>query len=328
MAILKIISHGKTNAGKRRVLQYVLDPKKTNPELCAVSGDFQSEEITPQTVYKSYALTRALFNKVSLGGRTYTHGTIAFAPGEISPEDAAEFAEEFVTKVYPSNQVLTAVHTDAEHIHAHFVIEPVSFVDGKMLHTSKRDLDRAKQVCNEMCRERGFSMAQKGRHADGVDFEEGEVTTWSKNKYHQMAQNPGQSYLIDLAAAVRDCTAVAESQEEFCSLMEHEYGWTVIWKEAKKNITFVNSENKRVRDSNLNKTFNMEISKEALQYEFARNSGRITGQRAASQAAAARDPNQTTGGREPMAERTTGSCGEINVWQLLRRWNRTTHRSF
>ena len=96
MAILKIISHGKTNAGKRRVLQYVLDPKKTNPDLCAVSGDFQAEEITPQTVYKSCALTRALFNKVSLGGRTYTHGTIAFAPGEISPEDAAEFAEEKV----------------------------------------------------------------------------------------------------------------------------------------------------------------------------------------------------------------------------------------
>ena len=111
MAILKIISHGKTNAGKRRVLQYVLDPKKTNPDLCAVSGDFQAEEITPQTVYKSCTLTRALFNKVSLGGRTYTHGTIAFAPGEISPEDAAEFAEEFVAKVYPNNQVLTAVHT-------------------------------------------------------------------------------------------------------------------------------------------------------------------------------------------------------------------------
>ena len=304
MAILKIISHGKTNAGKRRVLQYVLDPKKTNPDLCAVSGDFQEEEITPQTVYKSCALTRALFNKVSLGGRTYTHGTIAFAPGEISPGDAAEFAEEFVAKVYPNNQVLTAVHTDTDHIHAHFIIEPVSFCDGRMLHTSKHDLDRAKKVCNDMCCTRGLSVAQKGRHADGEAFAEGEVTTWSKNKYHQMAEDPAQSYLVDLAAAVQECAAVAQSQEAFCELMEHEYGWTVTWKDSKKNITFTNSEGKRIRDSNLSKTFNINISKEDLQYEFARNGGCITGQRAAGQTASARNADQAARGREPVAQRT------------------------
>lgn len=309
MAILKIISHGKTNAGKRRVLQYVLDPQKTNPDLCAVSGDFHAEEITPQTVYKSCTLTRALFNKVSLGGRTYTHGTIAFAPGEISPEDAAEFAEEFVTKVYPNNQVLTAVHTDADHIHAHFIIEPVSFVDGRMLHTSKHDLDRAKKICNDMCRARGLSVVQKGRHADGVAFAEGEVTTWSKNKYHQMAEDPAQSYLVDLATAVQDCVAVAKSQEAFCELMEHEYGWIVTWKDSKKNITFTNSEGKRVRDSNLSKTFNIKISKEDLQYEFARNGGPVTGQRPAGQTATAGAADQTAGARKPMVKRTTGQSG-------------------
>lgn len=304
MAILKVISHGKTNAGKRRVLQYVLDPKKTEPHLCAVSGDFGDDEIIPQSVYKSFTRTRALFNKGSLGGRTYTHGTVAFAPGEISSEDAAEFAEELVSKIYPNNQVLTAVHTDAEHIHAHFIVEPVSFCDGRMLHTSKLDLERAKKICNEMCRARGLSVAQKGCHADGVVFEEGEVTTWSKNKYNQMVQNPAKSYLVDLAAAVQDCAAVAQSQEEFCSLLEHEYGWTVIWKDSKKNITFTNSEGKRIRDSNLSKTFNMEISKEDLQYEFARNGGRVAGQRPTRQTATARNPDQTTGGREPMAQRT------------------------
>lgn len=311
MAILKIISHGKTNAGKRRVLQYVLDPKKTNPELCAVSGDFQAEEITPQTVYKSYALTRALFNKVSLGGRTYTHGTIAFAPGEISPEEAAEFTKEFVGKVYPHNQVLTTVHTDADHIHAHFIIELVSFCDGRMLHTSKHDLDRAKKVCNDMCRARGLSVAQKGRHANGMAFDEGEVNTWSKNKYHQMAENPAQSYLVNLAAAVRDCAAVAQSQEEFCDLMEHEYGWSVTWKDAKKNITFTNSEGKRVRDSNLSKSFNIKISKEDLQYEFAKNGGRVTGQRPAGQTASARNADQAAGGRESLAENATDKHGTI-----------------
>ena len=115
MAILKIIAHGKTNAGKRRLLQYVLDSKKTEPHLCAVTGEFGDEEITPHTVYQSYARTRALFNKESCAhARTYTHGTIAFAPGEITPEDASKFSEELVEKIFPAHQVLTAVHTDAE----------------------------------------------------------------------------------------------------------------------------------------------------------------------------------------------------------------------
>lgn len=124
-----------------------------------------------------------------------------------------------------------------------------------------------------------------------------------------MAENPGQSYLVDLATAVQDCSAVAESKEEFCSLLEHEYGWTVVWKDSKKNITFIKDEGKHVRDSNLSKTFNLKISKEELQYEFARNSGNVAGQRTADQTAAARNPDQAVGGREPMVERTAGKGG-------------------
>ena len=304
MAVVKVISHGKTNAGKRRLLQYVLDPKKTQPHLCAVSGDFRDDEVTPSTVYKNYARVRVLYNKENNGGRTYTHGTIAFAPGEITPEKAAEFAEEFVERIYPDNQVLTAVHTDAEHIHAHFVIEPVSYCNGKVLHTSKHDLERAKQICNEMCQERGLSIARKSRHADGSSFDEGEVTAWSKNKWHQMKEDPKQSYLVELALAVQDCMAAAGSKEEFCEMMEHEYGWSVTWKDSKKNIVFTNSDNKRVRDTNLNKTFNLNISKETLQYEFARNGGKPAPEPGiAVKGPAAEQTDRTAGSRESMAER-------------------------
>ena len=307
MAILKIISHGKTNAGKRRVLQYVLNPMKTEPHLCAVSGDFLGDEITPSSVYRNYARVRVLFNKENNGGRTYTHGTLSFAPGEITAEIASEFAQEYVERIYPKNQVLTAVHTDADHIHAHFIIEPVSFCDGTVLHTSKHDLEKAKKICNEMCRDRGLSVAQKGRHADGSKFSEGDITAWEKNKWHQMKEDPKQSYLVELALAVQDCMAAAEDKEEFCDYMEHEYGWVVTWKDSKKNIVFTNSDGKKVRDATLSKTFNLAISKEALQYEFARNSGRpVVPQSTASKDPAAEQADRTITGREHMVERTTG----------------------
>lgn len=308
MAILKIISHNKTTAGTRRLLNYVLDPKKTEPHLCAVSGDFPDEDVTPQTVYRNYARLRELFHKASPGGRICTHGTVSFAPGEVTAEQAAAFAAEFAERIYPNHQVLTATHTDTgDRIHFHFVVNDVSFVDGSMLHTSKQDLERAKQICNEMCRNRGWSVAQKGRHADGSSFAEGEVTAWNKNKWHQMAQDPEQSYLVALALAVQDCMAAAGSKDEFSRMLEHEYGWTVTWKDSKKNVVFTNADGKKVRDSNLSKTFNLNINKESLQYEFARNSGRPAPEpRPAIKDPAAEQADRPAAGREQMAERAAG----------------------
>ena len=303
MAILKIISHNKTTAGTRRLLAYVLDSKKTAPDLCAVSGDFLDDVITAQTVYRAYARVREHYNNARAGGRICTHGTVSFAPGEVTPEQAAEFAVEFVERIYPNHQVLTATHTDTgDRIHFHFVVNDVSFVDGSKLHTSKQDLNRAKQICNEMCRERGLSVARKGRHADGSAFADGEVTVWDKNKWHQMAE---QSYLVELALAVQDCMAAAGSREEFMQLLEHEYGWAVTWKDGKKNIVFTNADGKKVRDSNLSKTFNLSINKEALQYEFARNSGREDLKpRPAAENPATEQTDCSAGSRKQMAERS------------------------
>lgn len=272
MAILKIISHGKNHAATRRILQYVLNPDKTNSDLCHVSGDYLDEEITAQSVYRNFIRVRGMFGKD--GGRTYTHGTVSFAPGEITPEETDAFARELVERIYPGHQVLTVVHTDTEHCHAHFVVEPVSYLDGAMLHTSKQDLVRAKQICNEMCRERGLSVAQKGRHADGSAFAPGEVSSWDKNKYHQMIKDPKKSWMADLAAAVQECLVHSRSREDFCSHMEHEHGWMVAWRDTKKNITFTDAEGHKVRDSNLSKTFNLNLSKEALEQHFAKQTRR------------------------------------------------------
>ena len=48
-------------------------------------------------------------------------------------------------------------------------------------------------------------------------------------------------------------------------------GWHVIWKPSRKNITFVNEEGKKVRDSNILKTFNINVTKGELLDEFIRN---------------------------------------------------------
>ena len=60
------------------------------------------------------------------------------------------------------------------------------------------------------------------------------------------------------------------SKEKFIEKMK-QFGWNVNWTEKRKHITFQNQEGKKVRDSNLFKTFHLDISKEELENEFDRN---------------------------------------------------------
>ena len=54
------------------------------------------------------------------------------------------------------------------------------------------------------------------------------------------------------------------SKEKFIEKMK-QFGWSVNWTEKRKHITFQNQDGKKVRDSNLSKTFHLDISKERLE---------------------------------------------------------------
>ncbi|MDY5881798.1 hypothetical protein [Roseburia sp. 831b] len=54
-----------------------------------------------------------------------------------------------------------------------------------------------------------------------------------------------------------------------------QFVWNVNWTEKRKHITFQNQNGKKVRDSNLSKTFHLDISKEGLENEFNGNYERV-----------------------------------------------------
>ena len=94
MAIVKIISNGKNMAAARKIMSYILDVKKTEPDLCGTLGDMDAGILTPKSAYREFQRVRSLFGKDS--GRTYTHGTVSWASGEITHEEAAAFAKDYL----------------------------------------------------------------------------------------------------------------------------------------------------------------------------------------------------------------------------------------
>ena len=274
MAINKTINkRTNTHGAMRNCIEYVLRQDKTSELLTYVTGPYCHDEINYDLVYRTFLEEKKMWDKDS--GRMYAHNIISWHKDEqITPEQALEFGKEFAENWFSGFQTLVAVHKDKDHIHCHLVTNSVSYEDGRKLHNTKKDLERMKQLINQMCRERGLTVAEKGKHFDESQIEKGEVIAWSKDKYNLFRQQVKDSFVADCAMAVLKALENCISKEKFIEKMK-QFGWNVNWTEKRKHITFQNQDGKKVRDSNLSKTFHLDISKEDLENEFDRNYERV-----------------------------------------------------
>ena len=270
MAVNKTINkRTNTHGAMRNCIEYVLRQDKTSELLTYVTGPYCHDEINYDLVYRTFLEEKKMWDKDS--GRMYAHNIISWHKDEqITPEQALEFGKEFAENWFSGFQTLVAVHKDKDHIHCHLVTNSVSYEDGRKLHNTRKDLERMKQLTNQMCRERGLTVAEKGKHFDGSQIEKGEVIAWSKDKYNLFCQQVKDSFVADCAMAVLKALENCISKEKFIEKMK-QFGWNVNWTEKRKHITFQNQEGKKVRDSNLFKTFHLDISKEGLENEFNGN---------------------------------------------------------
>ena len=70
--------------------------------------------------------------------------------------------------------------------------------------------------------------------------------------------------------AILKALEICFSKEQFIEKMK-QFGWSVNFTDKRKHVTFQNQDGKKVRDSNLSKTFHLNINKEGLENEFVRN---------------------------------------------------------
>lgn len=274
MAINKTINKRTNSHGAmRNCIEYVLRPDRTSELLTYVTGPYRHDEINYDLVYRTFLEEKKMWDKDT--GRMYAHNIISWHKDEqITPDQALEFGKQFAETWFSGFQTLVAVHKDKDHIHCHLVTNSVSYEDGRKLHNTKKDLERMKQFTNQMCRERGLTVAEKGKHFDGSQIEKGEVIAWSKDKYNLFRQQVKDSFVADCAMAVLKALENCISKEKFIEKMK-QFGWKVNWTEKRKHITFQNQVGKKIRDSNLSKTFHLDISKEDLENEFDRNYERV-----------------------------------------------------
>ena len=281
MAVIKAVS---SKAGINTVLDYVMQEEKTEQKL--LSG----LNCVPDTVKDEMRVTKLLWDKD--GGRTYKHFVQSFAPGEkIDPEQAHQIACQLAASrpEWQDFEVLIATHEDKEHIHTHFVVNSVSYVDGHKLQQNKAELQAMKDYSDQLCAKYGLHITEKGKTFDGQEREE--TVAFSKDTYQLLKkaeQGEVKSYVQDIALAILDCREQATNRTDFVQRM-NERGYGVDWQDSHKYITFTDLKRQEQGEKQCKIRNNKDFGKESLEHEFEGNArSQQTAQRAREQLAADR----------------------------------------
>lgn len=270
MAVIKAVS---SRARIKTILNYVMKEEKTEKKLLSCLN------CTPDMVQEQMEFTKRLWGKN--GGRTYKHFVQSFAPEEnIDPVQAHQIACQLAASrpEWQDFEVLIATHEDKKHIHTHFVVNSVSCVDGHKIQQSKAELQAMKDYSDQLCAKYGLHITEKGKTFDGQEREE--TAAFSKDTYQLLIkaeQGEVKSYVQDIALAILKCREQATSRADFVQHM-NEQGYGVDWQDSHKYITFIdlNRQTKgekqcKIRNNKLEKYYNMNFGKEALEHEFASN---------------------------------------------------------
>lgn len=192
--------------------------------------------------------TKAYYNK--LDGRQYKHYVLSFAPDEISVDNAKAYAKELATKCFGDRfEVAIGIHTNSAggKIHAHFVVNSVSFMDGKKLHFSKQDLENFKNVNDQIAKRYGLKIINRSREAVKA---RGRPQMYSQCEYQQFTRKTKESWLAQCAVAVHH-TLQNEPKDfaDFAQQMQSK-GWNAQLRG--KNITFINLADKNKKSASEN----------------------------------------------------------------------------
>lgn len=138
--------------GLRDVMNYAMDDYKTEMQYY-VSGINCDAAIARQQMI----LTKKQFRKE--GGIVAFHGYQSFAPGEVTPDVAHKIGVELAEQLWGERfEVIVATHLNTNCYHNHFVINSVSFIDGKRYYDNKATYALMRQESDRLCNEHGLSV--------------------------------------------------------------------------------------------------------------------------------------------------------------------------
>ena len=174
----KVIKYA-TNEDKTTDIEFEQDMYKSlHNTIEYAKADFKTEKqfyvsgvnCTPQNALQEMILTKKHFGKEK--GILAYHGFQSFAEGEVTAEQAHQIGIKLAEELWGDKyEVIVATHLNTKHYHNHFVLNSVSFVDGKKYINNRENYAMMRKISDDLCRENGLSVIEEkpcGKH--NIDY--------------------------------------------------------------------------------------------------------------------------------------------------------------
>ena len=252
MATVTYIRESKQSiSAMKGVIDYCCQDKKVYDEISnqrLVSG----VNCDGENAFAEFLATKKSYKKTD--GMNFYQYVQSFSPEEnITPHQAHEIAIEFAEKAWTGYEVLVATHCDVQHIHSHFVINSVSFENGKKLRQNPNTLKSLRALSDEICRRHNLSTLEL-YSKDGMKISTREYRTAVK----------GQSWKFKLMNDIDKAMNISGNKEDFINAMSI-MGYSVTWTDDRKYITYQCPNKMKCRDIKLH---NDKYLKGSMENEF------------------------------------------------------------
>ena len=187
----------------KAAIDYICNPAKTDGKLLVSSFGCAAE-----TADIEFEWTR--HHAIDKGTNLGRHLIQAFAPGEVSPEEAHEIGMELAKEILGGKyEFVLTTHIDKGHIHNHLLWNAVSFTDYKHYHSNKRSYHYIRRTSDRICKEHGLSVIIPGKEK-------------GKSYIEHRATQAGTSYKAKLKATIDRLISASADFEDFLLRLQME----------------------------------------------------------------------------------------------------------
>lgn len=148
-----------------------------------------------ETALQQMNQTKRLFNKTK--GILGFHGYQSFKEGEVTPELAHEIGVKLANEMWGDRfEIVVSTHLNTKHLHNHFIVNSVSFIDGMKFYSNRSSTARLREISDDLCKEYGLSVLDEKPTSKGRIYFPYYLKNTNRNNYYKKTKRD-----IDIAIA-------------------------------------------------------------------------------------------------------------------------------
>ncbi len=189
----------------RQTLLYITNAEKTEKQFYTTGINCHVEKAV-----REMNIVKSFYEKES--GILAFHAYQSFNEGEVIPKIAHEIGVKLANEMWGDRfQVVVSTHLNTKHLHNHFVINSVSFKDGKKYYSNFENTALLRKTSDEICEEYGLKVLKEKPCKSGVNFENFYKKSMRDSDYYKFAKE-------DLDYAIKHSYTWSDFEEELSGM--------------------------------------------------------------------------------------------------------------